>query len=48
VYSNKVTTVSPTYAADVLTEQFGYDMHVALNTHKYVQFQIFIVRTGEI
>ncbi|KAG0593675.1 hypothetical protein M758_UG009400 [Ceratodon purpureus] len=34
VYSNKVTTVSPTYAADLLTEQFGYDMHVALNTHK--------------
>lgn len=47
VYSNKVTTVSPIYAADLLTEQFGYDMHVTLNTHKYVQFLILIVRTGE-
>ena len=48
VYSNKVTTVSPIYAADLLTEQFGYDMHVALNTHKCVFFLIFTVGTGEI
>lgn len=48
MYSNKVTTVSPIYAADLLTEQFGYDMHLALNTHKYVQFLIFTVRMGNL
>lgn len=34
VYSNIVTTVSPIYAADVLTKEHGYDLHVTLNTHK--------------
>lgn len=46
VYSNIVTTVSPIYAADVLTKEHGYDLHVTLNTHKYVIFLLFNRRRG--
>lgn len=46
MYSNKVTTVSPIYAADLLTEEHGYDLHMALNKHKYVQFLIFNSKNG--
>ena len=33
--SNKVTTVSPTYANEILTPFFGYDMQKILNNRRY-------------
>lgn len=34
VYSNKVTTVSPIYAADLLTREHGYGLDLTLNDHQ--------------
>lgn len=31
---------------DLLTEEHGYDLHMALNKHKYVQFLIFNSKNG--
>lgn len=38
VYSNKVTTVSPIYASDLLKQEHGYGLHATLNNHKYAFF----------
>lgn len=35
LYSDKVTTVSPTYAQEILTPQFGEHMEAILNMRKY-------------
>jgi len=35
VYSNKVTTVSPIYAADLLTREHGYGLDLTLNDHQH-------------
>ena len=35
LYSNKITTVSPTYAQEILTPQYGEHMEAVLNMRKY-------------